>query len=178
MEISASNQAFVFLAMVVCGFACGFVFDFFRAIRRFKSSGKRIVATQDILFWLAELVIVYEVLFKLNYARIRLYEAIALVLGSFLYFMTVSHYAISMMCTLVGWSAKLIIAVFLPLYRLVLKTLTPLVKAKNSIVCKIKSFKIHLVTRMRNITQKITLGKKQVVQKASHLFKKTTKKDN
>ncbi len=94
-DISVSSQVFVFFAMIVLGVMCGAVFDIFRGIRRMKKLTGGVVAVQDLLFWLSELVLVYMVTFRLNYAHVRAFELVALVIGSFIYFMTVSRYVIA-----------------------------------------------------------------------------------
>ena len=108
MEISSANQAYAFLAMVLCGALCTGVFDIFRAIRRYKNSATGVIVFQDIVFWIIELFIVYMVAFRLNYARVRAYEIIALIIGSAIYFVTLSDYVIKFMVWQIGLAAKLL----------------------------------------------------------------------
>lgn len=114
MDISLSYQAFSFFAMVICGFLCGVLFDLFRALRRHRKSACTVVAFQDILFWILEASLVYFVAFKLNYAHIRAYEGVALVIGSWLYFMTASSYVLRFLCVLVSCAYKAVGAIFVP----------------------------------------------------------------
>lgn len=93
----------MFFVMLLCGFICGLVFDFFRAVRRLRRSSSGIVAIQDIVFWVMELTLVYAVAFRLNYARIRVYELVALVMGSWLYFMTVSSWIVNLLCRVIDF---------------------------------------------------------------------------
>lgn len=120
MDISLSYQALMFLAMTVCGGVCGLVFDVFRAIRRIHKSPVGVVAIQDIMFWIIELTIVYMVAFKLNYAKVRAYEAVALIVGSFIYFMTASGYVISFLCGVFEVLIKWIEILLTPLKKLFL----------------------------------------------------------
>lgn len=106
MNVSVSLQAFMFLGMVLCGAMCGVVFDVFRALRRYRRPARSIVALQDILFWLIELTVVYMAVFRLNYANIRAYEGIALVIGSWVYFMTVSEYVIRFLCAIISFAVR------------------------------------------------------------------------
>lgn len=122
MNISVSLQAFMFLGMVLCGAMCGVVFDVFRGLRRYRRPARSIVALQDILFWLIELTVVYMAAFRLNYAHIRAYEGIALVIGSWVYFMTVSEYVIQFVCTITSFAVKaagIVLKPFLLLGRIV-----------------------------------------------------------
>ena len=118
MEISSVNQAYVFLAMVLCGGLCTAVFDIFRAIRRYKNSGTGVIAFQDIVFWIIELFIVYMVAFRLNYAGVRAYEIVALVIGSTIYFVTLSGYVIKFFVRLIGLVAKVLGFLLAPVAKL------------------------------------------------------------
>ena len=118
MDISLSYQAFSFLVMVVCGFLCGLIFDLFRALRRHRKSACSVVAVQDIVFWILEASFVYFVAFKLNYAHIRVYEIVALVIGSWLYFMTASVYLLGFLCTVVSYVQKVVDIIFVPIKKI------------------------------------------------------------
>lgn len=118
MELSVSHQLFVFVCMVLCGGATGVIFDAFRAHRRCVKSGSGIIAAQDLLLWFAELVIVYYTAFKVNNAQIRGYEAIALIVGAVLYFITLSEYVMKLMCKIITAVIKIFSSVVSPLKKL------------------------------------------------------------
>ena len=134
MEISSVNQAYVFLAMVLCGGLCTAVFDIFRAIRRYKNSGTGVIAFQDIVFWIIELSIVYMVAFRLNYAGVRAYEIVALVIGSAIYFVTLSGYVIKFFVWLIGLGAKALGFLLAP----VAKVCGLFANAAKKVLCQIK----------------------------------------
>ena len=167
MNISVSQQVFVFFGMVICGILCGVVFDVFRGLRRYHKSARSIVAMQDLLFWAIELTVVYMVAFSLNYAHVRAFEAVALVIGSWIYFMTMSRYVVRFVSVIIsfavrtalviskpflavaGWIYMIIYKVFsfilsklspgfLSIKSRILKTKT---KAKNFVLTKIKRLK-------------------------------------
>ncbi len=163
--------------MVVCGFLCGFVFDFFRAVRRLKSSGKAVIAAQDLLLWLIELVIVYHVLFKLNYAHIRAYEAVALVIGSFLYFMTLSIHVVGYISCFLRFVCKVSAAVLKPLIKICSVVLVPLIKAKLKTAKFLSRIKLHLKLHVRDITDKVSKKSYALIKKVRITPKNVTKKD-
>ncbi len=138
MDISLSYQAFMFLAMTVCGGVCGVVFDVFRAIRRIHKSPVGVVAVQDIMFWIIELTLVYMVAFKLNYAKVRAYEAVALVVGSIIYFMTASSYVISFFCSVFELLIKWLKILMTPLKKLFSVAIKVNKQCKKG-VCKVKN---------------------------------------
>jgi len=99
--VSPTKEVCIFIAMVLCGILCGVVFDFFRSVRRTRRSNCGVVALQDIVFWIIELAVVYFCAFRLNYAKLRAYEALALIIGSCLYFMTLSGYVLKFICKII-----------------------------------------------------------------------------
>ena len=139
-DVSLSGQAFVFFAMVLCGFVCGFAFDFFRAFRRIHKSGSGVVALQDIVLWLIELSFVYFAAFSLNYARLRAYEALALVIGSFIYFMLLSQYVLKALCAVIAFVKRAAERLIAPADRLL---------RKAGRICRKKSARIVQGIRMR-----------------------------
>ena len=52
MEVSVSNQLYVFLVMFAAGATAGAIFDIFRIIRRTFRTGMLTTSLSDILFWL------------------------------------------------------------------------------------------------------------------------------
>lgn len=158
MDISLSYQAFSFLAMVICGFLCGVLFDLFRALRRHRKSACTVVAFQDILFWILEASLVYFVAFKLNYAHIRAYEIAALIIGSWLYFMTASHYVLGFLTGAVRYIQKSICVIFTPLKKLV-----------NLISVSFSKFKKMVFSVVKNVFSHIKNVQKHI-QKVKNIF--------
>ncbi len=144
MEISSANQAYVFFAMILCGALCTAVFDVFRAVRRYKNSGTGVIAIQDIVFWLIELSIVYMVAFRLNYAKVRAYEIVALVIGSGVYFMTISDWVIRLLVRVIDLVVRTFAYISLPFIKfmcMLKKTcirLITFVKVKFAFVSRLK----------------------------------------
>ena len=116
-EIPLAGQVLVFFVMVLCGGFCGVLFDVFRAFRRLHKSTNGVVALQDVIFWLLELTLVYMVAFKLDYAHIRAYEAIALVMGSWLYFMTLSSVVMPVLVLVISFLFGTVLSFLTPAYR-------------------------------------------------------------
>lgn len=119
MKLSVSHQLFVFVCMFFCGWLTGIVFDIFRALRRCVKSGSGVIAAQDLLLWLLELVIVYYTVFKVNNAEVRGYEAVALISGAVVYFIILSEYAVKFISKAIMLLIKIIKFVLKPLKKLV-----------------------------------------------------------
>ena len=98
MQISKLNELYVVLGCIFCGAFLGFIFDIFRALRKsFKFSDKA-VALQDLTYWIIALVIIYTAMYYLNFAQIRLYQFLFMILGAYIYAKTVSRYLTKFMC--------------------------------------------------------------------------------
>ena len=156
METSSVNQARVFLWMIVCGAVCTLVFDIFRGIRRCKTAGSGIIALQDLIFWAIEVCLVYMVAFKLNYAGIRAFEIIALIIGALLYSMIFSNFVVSFVCKVTTRVAAVALWISKPIARLWKKTTTPALKAyKQSL-----KYLIRMYNAKKSWLKKIIKSKK------------------
>lgn len=164
MNISASAQVLVFFAMVLCGIMCGIVFDLFRGIRYRRKTSGGVVALQDIIFWIAELTLVYAVIFTLNYAYVRVFELVALIIGSALYFMTISDFVVALVSRLTDILARLIVILTKPFYRAFLL-------GQKIAVC----LKGKLMLQYSNVLGKITRKSSLILSNLTEKIKKLNK---
>lgn len=169
-DISVSSQVFEFFAMIILGFACGVVFDVFRGIRRMGRTASGVVAMQDLMFWLLELALVYMVTFYLNYAHVRAFELLALIIGSSIYFMTVSGYVIAFVHKTANAMWKVFALVSKPFLAVWSFTKQKLSLVLLKIRKRVKQLFIKLKSNV-NIKQKIT----EVFDKRYKLIKKRAK---
>jgi len=163
LEVSSVNQAYVFLAMIVCGGVCTFIFDVFRGIRRYKNSGSGIIAVQDLVFWAIELTVVYLVAFRLNYARVRAYELIALLIGSVIYFVTLSDWVIRLVCSGIKFGVGIFIKIAFPFQRLC-----------NILVLPLKKLKVVAGKKAESLKTKILLKFTIALKRTRNYWKKKT----
>jgi len=169
VEISSARQAQVFLGMVLCGALCTLIFDIFRAIRRFKKTSGGIIVFQDLVFWAIELVVVYMVAFRLNYAGVRGYLVIALVIGSVLYFVTLSEHVISFLCKIMDCVCKIVNRVISPFMIFAKWLVKPWVSLYEFAKKKISIVKVRIGREFCNIYSKIR-------EKAKSFFSTKSKK--
>lgn len=156
MELSVSHQLFVVICMFLCGCATGIIFDLFRGFRRCVKSGSGIIAAQDLLLWAAELIVVYYTAFKVNNAAIRAYEAIALVCGAALYFVTLSEYTVRAVCKATSFVLKIADALLLPARKAAQFVVKPL--KKTSLYVEKKLFAV------KNKTKRFVIEKKNRIK--------------
>jgi len=120
MEVSVSGQLYVFLAMSICGVCSGMVFDIFRVIRKTFLCSNLTTSLSDILFWLIISFGMFFALFSISGGEIRWHEAIGVLLGSIIYFLTISH----LFMTVLGALMRFALKIFLTILKIIL---TPLV---------------------------------------------------
>ena len=128
MELSVSHQLFVVVCMFLCGSVTGVVFDLFRGFRRCVKSGNGIIVMQDLLLWLTELIIVYYTMFKINNAKLRAYEVVALICGAVVYFLTLSQYTVEGVYRLTSFVLKVFSAVLMPIKKALFVIIKPIKK--------------------------------------------------
>lgn len=119
MEVSVSNQMYVFAVMLLCGACAGLLFDLMRGLRRCFGANMIVTSVEDILFWLAISAGIYAVIFVCNYGQLRWHEIIGLILGSVIYFLTLSRAVLRLF--------DVIFRIFTKIFQIIFKiVLTPL----------------------------------------------------
>lgn len=107
MEVSVTNQLYVFLVMVLAGMGAGAVFDIFRIIRRTFRPGALTTSLSDLLFWLLISAGMFFTMFVVNNAEMRWYEAIGILLGGVIYFLALSRLFMKVIGTVFGFAVKI-----------------------------------------------------------------------
>lgn len=90
MEFSIAQEAYVFLASVLAGLCICVIYDLLRVIRSFAKPSAAITDIEDILFWGISAIVMFFVVFYTNFGNVRWYEFFGVLLGSVLYFFTLS----------------------------------------------------------------------------------------
>ena len=111
-----TNQAYLFFIFVLNGILIGFLFDFFRILRKSFSGKDWITYLEDILFWILTGAILLYSIFTFNNGEIRLFMLIGALLGSILYLLTVSRYVIKISVKIIGIIKLVICKIFNILY--------------------------------------------------------------
>lgn len=135
MEVSVSNQMYVFAVMLLCGACAGLLFDLMRGLRRRFGADMLVTSVEDILFWLAISAGVYAAIFVCNYGQLRWHEIIGLILGSVIYFLTLSKAILRLF--------DVIFRIFTKIFQIIFKiVLTPLFflykMIKRSLYCVLR----------------------------------------
>lgn len=90
MSVNVNREVCVFLVSFLCGIICSVLFDLFRASRSVYRQSAVIIGLSDLFFWLVSCTLCYACIFVFNNGKLRFYEFAAVILGSFIYFLTLS----------------------------------------------------------------------------------------
>ncbi len=115
MSIGLESQAYIFLIMAAYGAAASLVFDIFRSIHRIFKPSPVTIGIGDIIFWLILSISTFFALFLANSGQIRFFEFFAMILGSIIYFLTISKLTIFIFSVLLTCARKIFV-VFLKIF--------------------------------------------------------------
>ena len=110
------SQARLFLTSIQIGMMMGIVFDLVRIIRKIIKHPNFFVQIEDMLYWIFCGFTGFYMLYICNYADIRPYIFMGIILGAIFYFLTFSIIFMGIMTRIINYVKKLCYK----LYRLVL----------------------------------------------------------
>ncbi len=90
MSVTISYELGAFLFSAFAGIICSIIFDFFRAIRHTFTQGILVIGISDITFWIICCIICFITIFNKSSGELRFYQFAAIIISSFLYFLTLS----------------------------------------------------------------------------------------
>ena len=97
-----TNQAILFFTFIIIGIIIGFLFDFFRILRKTFNTADIITYIEDIIFWILTGFIVIYAIFVFNNGEIRFYMFLAILLGCILYMILLSKLIINISVKVLG----------------------------------------------------------------------------
>ena len=90
MNEMVSSQSMLFLASVEIGVLMGVLFDLIRIFRKILKHPNFLVQIEDMLYWIICALLGFYRLYICNYAAIRPYICIGIILGAVFYLLTFS----------------------------------------------------------------------------------------
>lgn len=128
MFLSSRHELYVLFATFTGGAVLGVVFDLFRIFRKNFKIASCWVWFQDILMWLAALVVVYVTIFVTNSAKVRWYELTGFAAGLTVYMLALSSFVIKIATGVISVVKMVFIFVFRIVswpFRILFKILSP-----------------------------------------------------
>ncbi len=130
MYTGVGSELRVFFLCAFAGIACAFLYDIFKMIRLACKVGVRVTFLMDILYWVLTALLAFYMLLYTNYGQFRLFEAVAMLVGVLLYFLSVSAAVVKsgtavLRCLFRGafFVGKIVIFPFRAVYRRILAPL-------------------------------------------------------
>ena len=145
-----TNQAYLFLIFILNGLIIGFLFDFFRILRKAIKTSDFVTYMQDFIFWILTGVIILYFIFTFNNGEIRLFLFLGIMTGILIYMLLLSKFIIKINVAIINFFKKIL--------EIPIKLL---VKVIRKIFFKpISFFIINVKKSTKNIVKKILNPKK------------------
>lgn len=90
MNEIVSSQALLFITSIEIGIIMGMIFDLIRVTRKIVKAPNFLVQVEDLLYWIVCGLIGFYILYVTNYAEIRPFIFVGMILGAVFYFATFS----------------------------------------------------------------------------------------
>ena len=117
------------------------MFDFFRVLRKRFKTTDIVTYMQDILFWILTGISMLYCIYTFNSGEIRLYEFIGILIGTTIYFLTISKYFIKINSMVLNILTKIFYVLLIVPIKTINKTIKkPIVTFFDKIIHK-NSFK-------------------------------------
>lgn len=134
-----NNEFNVFLSFVLIGLIIGFLFDFFRILRRSYKTPDAVTIIEDIIFWITSGILILLGIFVLNEGKIRAYLFLGLIAGIFLYIAIISKYVITVGVKFFNIFNKIFLAPLQKATKTIIKVIRKLIKILINILKKSKN---------------------------------------
>lgn len=153
------KETLEFFQFIGVGVILAFIFDFFRAYRRYKKVNSKVVFMQDIIYFLIAWIILIISILKLLDGNIRLYLILGILLGILLYISALSSYTIKLFIYIFKVIHKFIDYILLPI-ELIKQVFEKISTFLVKIIKKCCKMFINMILNIYNFTKKIILRPK------------------
>ena len=151
-----NNQFYLFFIYILSGVGISILFDTFRVLRKSVKTSNIITYIEDFIFWIIVGIFLIWEIFTISYGELRSYIFIGLLLGIFVYMITISKYFIKINVKILDYVKKIIKKVIL-LIKKFLKLFSPLYKIVRKLINIIKINIKKLNNKINNLTKKFVI---------------------
>ena len=99
--VTINQQAFLFLTCVKTGIIMGVIYDLVRVLRKIIYHPNWLVQIEDLLYWVACGCFAFIMIYWRNYGQIRGFVFLGILIGTVLYFSTVSQLFVKIMTQII-----------------------------------------------------------------------------
>ncbi|MGL5674878.1 MAG: spore cortex biosynthesis protein YabQ [Cellulosilyticaceae bacterium] len=111
MNEIVNTQTLLFIRAIEIGILFGMVYDLVRIFRKIIPHPNWLVQLEDSLYWLACMFIGFSILYIHNFAEIRLFVFLGMILGGILYLATFSIVFMKIATWIIEWMRRIIKAI-------------------------------------------------------------------
>ncbi len=148
MNQIVSSQVQLFITSIQIGILLGILFDLIRIARKIIKHPNFLVQIEDMLYWIISGFIGFYILYRCNYANIRPFIFIGMLLGATLYFLTFSIVFMKITTIMIDFIKRILrkcyALLLIPIKAIVGAIKIPLVYIKHQIRKAYYHQKIHL----------------------------------
>ena len=145
MNVLVTKQTLLFLTAIQIGILMGIIFDLIRIFRKLIKHPNIFVQIEDMLYWVVSGFIGFYMLYICNYAAIRPYIFIGMILGGLFYFLSFSIWFMKLATIAIEYLKKVIVkmvqCLIIPIKAVTRWILSILGLPINYIDNKLKAFK-------------------------------------
>lgn len=135
MNQIVNSQALLFITCIQIGFIMGILFDLIRIFRKLLKHSDLFVQLEDLVYWIICAFIGFYMLYINNYAAIRPFVFLGILLGGILYFTSLSLLFMKVATVLINrirlFIHRCVNALLIPIHALIRLIKIPLGFAKN-----------------------------------------------
>lgn len=106
------DQTYLFLVFSLTGIIIGFLFDFFRILRKSFKTTDLITCIEDVIFWILTGILILYNIWYFNNGEIRLFIILGIILGVIIYLLTLSNIVVKVFTFIINFLKKIIIQIF------------------------------------------------------------------
>ncbi len=154
-----NTQLYLFLIFIINGFIIGFLFDFFRILRKTIKTSDFMTYIEDALFWILTGFIILYSIFIYNNGEIRLFMFLAIMIGILFYMLFISKFILKISLTIIN----IIKIIFSTIFKFIKIPFNVLYKIIRKIFFNPISF---IIINIRNFFTKIFKNFSKVLKKS------------
>ncbi|ONI37975.1 hypothetical protein AN639_08675 [Candidatus Epulonipiscium fishelsonii] len=107
-----SSQALLFFECIKIGILMGVIYDLLRVTRKIVKHLDLLVHIEDLLYWVGCSILGFSILYMHNYAEIRIFAFLGMILGATLYFLSFSLIFMKIVTQIIEWIRYVLSIVF------------------------------------------------------------------
>lgn len=153
MILSMKTQVLLFLLTIGLGIVSGFLYDVFRIIRKVFKHPNFLTYIEDILYWILVTFLIFYIMLDKNYGEIRGFTIGGVLVGTIIYFLTISKFFINACMSIIHIIEKILYTTFKILFapiKLILNILKVPYKMIKKIIKNISKKSKKTLQKSRN----------------------------